>query len=462
MRHLDDGILQAWLDRERSGQEEAEARSVADHLEACAECAARAEELDALTRRSVALLAGDVGDEAVPAYREVLGRARALGRPRRRRAWTAGTWAASIAVALGAGWMGNELYRGAAAPALAPTPETVASDVRSPLVGAGAREERGSRPDGELEAGADAREAVVANEAAAASAAPTTTPPEPALTPTAQAPPAPATARRRVEVEPATGVVAANAAAASPRAAGDGPLADLAGDPVVRGRVVDAQTGRPIPAAQVYIADLDVGVLTLQDGSFRLPLLEDDLAGGPVTLTVQRIGYRTENRDFSADAGDSLFMDFRIHEEALQLDEIIVTGTASGTERRALGSAVARLTVASVSASDPALFSAEGWTAATAERAESILGSRARSVGALDVIGYEVGTVAGADAVRVRQALGPNAVLSMIQAKESWALNGEATPDGRSVALRRHGDVTLIAAAPLTLDSLNALLARVR
>jgi hypothetical protein len=460
MRHLDDGTLQAWLDRERSGQEEAEARSVADHLEACLECAARAEELEAHNRRSAALLAGGVGDEAVPAYREVLGRARVLARPRRRRAWTAGTWAASIAVALGAGWMGNELYRGGSVPALAPTPETVASDVRSPLAGAGAREEREARPDGELEAGAEAREAVVVSEGAAASAAPPT---EPALVPTSQAPPASVTATRRVEAEPAaTGSVAANAAAAPTLAAGDGPPADRARDPVVRGRVVDAQSGRPIPAAQVYIADLDVGVLTLQDGSFRLPLLEDDLEGGPLTLTVQRIGYRTENHDFSADPGDSLFMDFRIHEEALQLDEIIVTGTASETQRRALGSAVARLTVASVSAADPALFTAEGWTAATAEQVESILGSRARSVPALDVIGYEVGAVAGAGAVRVRQTLGPDAVLSMLQVRGSWALNGEATPDGRSVALRRHDDVTIIAAAPVTLDSLNALLGRVR
>ena len=55
---------------------------------------------------------------------------------------------------------------------------------------------------------------------------------------------------------------------------------------------------------------------------------------GPHTITVQRIGYRLVTQDVVGTAGETSVLNFRITEEALQLDEIIVTGTAGGTQRR--------------------------------------------------------------------------------------------------------------------------------
>ena len=463
MQHLDDGILQAWLDRERSGLSEAEGRALAEHLEGCPECAARADELEDLTRRTAGLLAGRARDEPLPAYREVVGRARTLRGAGRGRRWTVSAWAASIAVALGAGWMGNELYRGGTAPLVTAPRDAVEVEVARPSMDAGADEQRGRRAESGREdrqgAGVEARETVVANEAAAA---PANRPPEPPAA--ASSPDAPTSGTATEPVPPASAPAAdapASVASAAPQAAAEA-TPDTTRAPVVHGRVVDAQTGQPIPAAQVYVADLDVGVLTLQDGSFRLPLLEEDVDEGPLTLTVQRIGYRPENREFSANPGDSVLLDFQIQEEALQLDEIIVTGTPAGTQRRALGNSVARLTVNAVSAEDPALLGADGWTGATADHAASILGSPPRSVDGLEVIRYEVGEVAGVDAVRVRQVLGPDAVLTMIQSNRLWTLVGEAAPDGLSVALRQHEGVTIVGVAPVPLDSLDALLAQVR
>jgi hypothetical protein len=113
MPHLDEGTLQAWLDRDRSGLSGTGHAEIERHLAACAACARRLEEMDALSVRAEGLLVVPPStDDAIPAYREVVARAdrhRAAGR--RRSAWIVGGWAASVAVALGVGWMANDLYR---------------------------------------------------------------------------------------------------------------------------------------------------------------------------------------------------------------------------------------------------------------------------------------------------------------------------------------------------------------
>ena len=104
----------------------------------------------------------------------------------------------------------------------------------------------------------------------------------------------------------------------------------------IAGRVVDAQSGQTVPAAQVFIAALDIGVLTQQNGGYLLL----NVPAGTHTVTVQRIGYSEATQDVSVTTGQTTVVDFRIAEEALQLDEVVVTGTAGGTQRRALGNSV--------------------------------------------------------------------------------------------------------------------------
>jgi TonB-linked SusC/RagA family outer membrane protein len=104
----------------------------------------------------------------------------------------------------------------------------------------------------------------------------------------------------------------------------------------VTGRVMDAQSGQAIPAAQVFIQDLDIGVLSQQNGSYLL----QNVPAGPRVVTVQRIGYGQVTQNVTVAAGTTVQLDFRITEEALALDEIVVTGTAGGSARRALGNSV--------------------------------------------------------------------------------------------------------------------------
>ncbi len=112
----------------------------------------------------------------------------------------------------------------------------------------------------------------------------------------------------------------------------------------ISGRVTDAGSGSPVPSAQVFVADLDLGVLSQQNGTFTL----QNVPAGTQTVTVQRLGFREASQTVAVSAGETVVLNFAVAEAALQLDEVIVTGTPGGTQRRALGNSVTSLDVADV------------------------------------------------------------------------------------------------------------------
>jgi TonB-dependent SusC/RagA subfamily outer membrane receptor len=115
------------------------------------------------------------------------------------------------------------------------------------------------------------------------------------------------------------------------------------------GRVTDEQTGQLIAAAQVFIADLDLGTLTQQNGGYLLL----NVPPGEHTVTVERIGYRAGSQAITVTEGGTFTLDFRISEQALELEEVIVTGTAGGTARRALGNSIEVLEASAVTDQAP-------------------------------------------------------------------------------------------------------------
>lgn len=66
---------------------------------------------------------------------------------------------------------------------------------------------------------------------------------------------------------------------------GSGPVAELD----VFGNVVDAQSGQSLVGAWVGITGTEWGSITNSEGRFRLP----DMQPGPISLTVEQIGYET-------------------------------------------------------------------------------------------------------------------------------------------------------------------------
>lgn len=110
MPHLDEGQLHALLDGAYA-QEAPEALHIRAHLAECAHCRALLEQESALRERAAVILrAARPGSEEVPPFTEVLQRAHRTPSRSRPRAPARLAWAASIMLALGAGWISRGMF----------------------------------------------------------------------------------------------------------------------------------------------------------------------------------------------------------------------------------------------------------------------------------------------------------------------------------------------------------------
>ncbi len=92
------------------------------------------------------------------------------------------------------------------------------------------------------------------------------------------------------------------------------------GTKTLRGRVVDAETGQPLPQANLRIAGTYEGTITNVEGRYTLAL--DSL---PVTVVARYVGYESIRRRITA-ATDTR-QTFRLVPSTMQMDEVVVTGS---------------------------------------------------------------------------------------------------------------------------------------
>jgi hypothetical protein len=390
MQHLDEGTLQAWLDGARSGLDPSRLAAIERHIDGCDVCAARADTLTRASFRAHAVLAlgRDQYAPRVP-YEAVVRRAR--GSRTRRRAVTrriAATWAASIVGAVAVGWVSNEIYHA----------------------------DGGSDPGVTLVTPASS----------------TTTPPT---------------------------VLAQGSVPSAPPSASDEPVdpavpgepESLADDDLVVRGIVEDEGGRPVPSAQVYVAELEVGVLTQLDGRYdlRLPTEPDSFE-----VTVERIGFRQQTRAINGREGDRVAVDFRLREEALALDEIIVTGESDGGQRRPIGPS------ANSYRATPFV-----WRPAPSIAAEGYVGSDLWMIPGLDVIALEVAYGDNANethVARVMQELGGGATLTLIEGRTDGRRTRWPIQSAGAVLSTWRGEMLITATAPVPTDSLRILLGQLR
>lgn len=96
----------------------------------------------------------------------------------------------------------------------------------------------------------------------------------------------------------------------------------------IAGRVLDADNGQPVAAAQVTIAGTSLGRATGDDGRFTLA----NVPSGALTLQVRRIGYVLQSRPLTLAAGATVSADFVLVKAGLSLAGVVVTAT--GEERK--------------------------------------------------------------------------------------------------------------------------------
>src|SRR6184192_1221402 len=160
-----------------------------------------------------------------------------------------------------------------------------------------------------------------------------------------------ATLRRR-EPEASMRRLLAVVLAATLLASGAAPLA--AGAPAwlrwqqaearVIGRVVDARTNAPLSSVRVSVVGTAIGVLTNADGRYELL----GVAAGTHDVHAQRIGYRRSTQTVDVPSSGVATVDFGLGEEALALEQVVVTGTSSQARRREVGNSISQINLASV------------------------------------------------------------------------------------------------------------------
>jgi TonB-dependent starch-binding outer membrane protein SusC len=106
------------------------------------------------------------------------------------------------------------------------------------------------------------------------------------------------------------------------------------------GSVVEVGTDAPIGAAQIQVRGTTTGTISRDDGTFSLRV-----PSGDVTLLVRRIGYPVTEVRVAADQGT---VRVAMRKDALQLDQVVITGQASAVSRRNLANSVATVSAEDV------------------------------------------------------------------------------------------------------------------
>src|SRR5205809_104385 len=112
---------------------------------------------------------------------------------------------------------------------------------------------------------------------------------------------------------------------------------------VIRGKVIDGATTRPVDGAQVYVAGTELGTLTNSDGQYQFAV-----RAGTVEVRTRRVGYASTTKQVTVTAGQVTDADITLNKAAIALDAVVVTGTGAETEKRKLGNTVATIDAAAL------------------------------------------------------------------------------------------------------------------
>ena len=93
----------------------------------------------------------------------------------------------------------------------------------------------------------------------------------------------------------------------------------------INGTVVDAADGQPIAGAQVFIEALSIGGVTDEEGQYSIA----NVPAGTHALSARIIGYLTATEDVTVADGQATTVDLQLSFTALELDELVVTGTSA-------------------------------------------------------------------------------------------------------------------------------------
>jgi TonB-dependent SusC/RagA subfamily outer membrane receptor len=112
------------------------------------------------------------------------------------------------------------------------------------------------------------------------------------------------------------------------------------------GTVTSRGNGSPLADVQVSVTGTGLGQLTNQDGRFLIL----NVPVGEQTVTAQLIGYGAGTQTVNVTTGVPVVVDFALSIRAVQLEGMVVTGTATGASRREVGNSIDLVTAEQIEA----------------------------------------------------------------------------------------------------------------
>jgi len=107
----------------------------------------------------------------------------------------------------------------------------------------------------------------------------------------------------------------------------------------VTGQVTDATTGRGLVGAQVFLVGTQIGSLAGGEGRYLIL----GVPAGTHQVQVMLLGYPTETQEVTVQVDQASVADFALTPRAIDLDEIVVTGTAGAVGRREVGNSISAI-----------------------------------------------------------------------------------------------------------------------
>jgi hypothetical protein len=104
----------------------------------------------------------------------------------------------------------------------------------------------------------------------------------------------------------------------------------------IRGQVMDAATQRPLAGAQISLVGTQRGGLVNSSGQYLIL----SVPVGTYTVRAETIGFGAQEMDVTVSAQEVALANFALSQQAIDLEELVVTGTAGRTQKRAIGNSV--------------------------------------------------------------------------------------------------------------------------
>ncbi|WP_373517089.1 SusC/RagA family TonB-linked outer membrane protein [Pricia sp.] len=103
------------------------------------------------------------------------------------------------------------------------------------------------------------------------------------------------------------------------------------------GNITDSGNNAPIPGVSVFLDNTSFGGVTDFDGNY---VFKATLESDEYTLIASYLGYSTKRLNANAGSDTEINTDIALTEDLLNLDEVVVTGSTVGVNKRTLGNAI--------------------------------------------------------------------------------------------------------------------------